>query len=718
MIDFKKISKKYSNSRFSKFWDDTSNNTFIVDDFLNDGVDSKPKKKKDIMQMAGHKRAISNFVNIVTGENIPVTFKTKDGGYTDGEKVVIGGNISNDKFDTAVGLALHEGSHIKLTDFKFIPQDNIIEEIYVMAESKGYTRDEVEKQVFGLTNWVEDRRIDKYVISTSPGYRGYYHSMYDTYFNSKNVDNGLISNEYRDETWESYHFRIVNLINPNRQLKSLKGLMDIWDVLDLKNIDRLKSTQDAFDVACDIYRIVMRNVDKVKVIEQTQQEKQQGKGEPVSDEDFQELLDKIENGEFEEVDGEDEDTSSSGGNKNDDMGDDEEDGDGEEDGKKGTQLDTSNDDGTPTKELSDRQQELLNKAIQKQNKFLDGDIQKTSISKKDSRDVEVMDKSDASYQEVGYETKDGFYGHKTIKKTKCLVIKKLTRNLIESNQFDFAKEGNGRKYDRDGSLWRCKYDFVEEGIRLGTVLGRKLKVRGEETSLKFTRKNTGKIDKRLISELGFGNENVFSQVFVEKYNKAYLHISVDASYSMSGVKWNKAMTSAVAMIRACDMAGNIDVIMSIRGSYTSISTDDTPAVLVCYDSRVDKFNKVRNLFRYLDVGGLTPEGLCFEAIMKDLIPGDNNQDSYFINYSDGAPYFNNKNIYYCGSNGCRHTKYQVDNMRKLGIKVLGYFISENSGDDWGVSQFKQMYGVDSEFIQVDNMMQVSRTMNKRFLKRD
>ena len=49
----------------------------------------------------------------------------------------------------------------------------------------------------------------------------------------------------------------------------------------------------------------------------------------------------------------------------------------------------------------------------------------------------------------------------------------------------------------------------------------------------------GRIDKRLIAELGFGNANVFSQTFVDSYPDAFLHISVDASGSMSGSKWYK-----------------------------------------------------------------------------------------------------------------------------------------------------------------------------------
>ena len=62
------------------------------------------------------------------------------------------------------------------------------------------------------------------------------------------------------------------------------------------------------------------------------------------------------------------------------------------------------------------------------------------------------------------------------------------------------------------------------------------------------------------------------------------------------------------------------------------SGQGVPMIMVCYDSRVDKLQKVKNLFTALDVSGTTPEGLCFEAIEKDLIPGNSNQDSYFINF--------------------------------------------------------------------------------------
>ena len=267
-----------------------------------------------------------------------------------------------------------------------------------------------------------------------------------------------------------------------------------------------------------------------------------------------------------------------------------------------------------------------------------------------------------------------------------------------------------------------KYNFVEEGLRLGAVLGRKLQVRGEESQLKFTRQDSGKIDKRLISELGFGNSNVFSPTLTERFNMAYLHISVDASGSMSGTPWNKAMTSAVAMIKACDMAGNIDVVMTIRTTHSGSrgyrnGGSDVPMMLVCYDSRVDKLQKVKSLFSALNVSGTTPEGLCFEAIEKDLIPGNSNQDSYFVNFSDGQPYYGNSDINYCGDTAESHTRKMVNNMKAKGINVLSYFIGGDYESERDNKAFTNMYGKDAEFINATNMMQVAKTMNKKFLSK-
>ena len=558
----------------------------------------------------------------------------------------------------------------------------------------GVDRYTVLSTVKSILNYVEDRRIDSFIFKTSPGYKSYYHSMYEKYFYSKNVDKGLLSSEYRTEEIDSYMFRIINLHNSNRQLTALKGLKEIYETIDLGRIQRglMVDTNEAFNVACDVMSVILLNIDPIKVKDDSQDgdsddengDSQEGNGSggsnTLTDEELQDMIDS--------------DSIGSSTTPDENLG---------------------NDDGSDSVELSPRQKQMLDKHFEKQEKFLDGDVQKTKLNKKETADISSIEESGATYENVGSDIpKYDWDGSSVGKGTKCLVVRKLTQAVIDSNQFGCASSYNQRSYgDYE------KYNFVEEGLRLGSMLGRKLQVRGEESQLKFSRQDSGKIDKRLIAELGFGNSNVFSHTLTERFNKAYLHLSVDASGSMSGRKWNKAMTSAVAMIKACDMAGNIDVVVSIRTTNYGGrgGGQGVPMIVVCYDSRVDKLIKVKNLFTALGVSGTTPEGLCFEAIEKDLIPGNSNQDSYFINFSDGQPWYSNSEIEYSGDRAEAHTKKMCDGMRAKGISVLSYFISsyDLSDDSYDVQAFKRMYGKDAEFVNATNMMAVAKSMNKKFL---
>ena len=89
--------------------------------------------------------------------------------------------------------------------------------------------------------------------------------MYDKYFHSKVIDKALGTDEYTDETMESYMFRIINLTNKNTNLSAVKGLRDIWKTIDLKNISRLQNTEDAFNVATEILHIILKNLPDAKV---------------------------------------------------------------------------------------------------------------------------------------------------------------------------------------------------------------------------------------------------------------------------------------------------------------------------------------------------------------------------------------------------------------------------------------------------------------------
>ena len=247
-------------NNFSSFW---LGDTFENKSLIENAIETKPKV--DFIKLASYQRAISNFVNIVTAKNIPVQFSSRGESYTDGKIVTISAKLDDKLFDSSVGLALHEGSHILLSDFEFLKRlgSRIPKTFYQLGHSKGISKSELTMLVKNMLNYVEDRRIDNYIITTAPGYKGYYLSMYDKYFNNNNVGKGLKSEEYRNQVMDSYMFRIINFTNVDRDLNALPGLKEIWNILDLKNISRLDSTADAFKVAYDMAKVLVNNLDNV-----------------------------------------------------------------------------------------------------------------------------------------------------------------------------------------------------------------------------------------------------------------------------------------------------------------------------------------------------------------------------------------------------------------------------------------------------------------------
>ena len=641
---------KYNNSSF--WYDD-----FDTDDIIVNQLSDREKKSLDLYKLASSKRAIANFVNIVTNESIPVKFKERGESYTDGKSVVIGSRITEPKdFDVAVGLALHEGSHIKLSDFQ------LLSDLYNLIPD--YVKDGGIKKginntigtVKDLWNYVEDRRIDNFVFKSAPGYRGYYRKMYDKYFNDKLIDKALLSDEYTDELIESYMFRIINLHNKNTQLSSLKGLREIYKIVNLKNISRLKNSQDSLDVALKIFQVILKYLSVSQDGNDSLDKLQKGgEGEgtdggsddgqsssddsTMSDEEFEEFSNSILNGEVPSGGSDDSPTGGGGmdiGNLPDNM-----------DGKKSSSSDSKSKSST---QLSDKQKDLLKKKIQKQKKFLDGDIQKTSISKTDSKNLNAIEESGSEMKEVGKEVNQGYYGNQSVQ---CIVVKKLTKSLFESDMFPMTTK-NYWNVENEGVVRMYSQDAVDKGIKLGSMLGKKLQVRGEDRTTVFNRQKVGRIDKRMISSLGFGNENVFQFSEVDSYKKANIHISVDASSSMSGDKWEKTMINTVSICKAVDMIPNLQVQVTFR-----CTQGEKPYIIMAYDSRVDKFSKVKKMFGGLGPGGTTPEGLCFEAIMKHFLPSNTDMDSYFLNLSDGEPYFHGQNFYYSGKEAATHTRKMV-----------------------------------------------------------
>ena len=211
----------------------------------------------DPIFLAQVQRGITNFVKILTGKDIPVEYATSGDSMTDGEIVYIAANIKEDTIDSTVGLALHEASHVLLTDFDYLNKEKgtVLKRIYNIPE-------EDHDNVFTLINFVEDKRIDNFVYSTAPGYQYYYEELYRKSFYNKIVDENLQNDVFKTPSWDAYFFRIINIFNRNSDLDALPGLREVCDLLTYNRINMLESTRDSVKVAVDIYHIIKKYIEE------------------------------------------------------------------------------------------------------------------------------------------------------------------------------------------------------------------------------------------------------------------------------------------------------------------------------------------------------------------------------------------------------------------------------------------------------------------------
>ena len=626
---------KYS-SNASSWW--------LGDDFDNDFVNND--NKLDFTKLASTQRAIGNFVNIVTGQQIPVEFQSNGNSYTDGTTVVIGTKLEGKDFDPTVGLALHEGSHIAHTNFDLLKNFSTNISLHGVNPNFDMTQ-RTEKIIKDLLNWIEDRRIDYLIYKTAPGYRMYYESMYKKYFCDKAIDKALKDKRKCNETLDDYFFHIINFTNPNRDLTQLELLQEIWNIIDLKNISRLQSTNEALEVACEIYKRLSSHLEK---------------NEESADDNDNDSENKS------SVDGEENESS----------------------GESGEEAEDDSEDNS----LSPRQQKMLDNAIDKQRKFLNGEQKKSGrLSKAQSYTVKAI-------KEAGTEIVSVDLGGE---KVDTIVIKNLTKNIIDHMPDLFAG--------------RPDHDHILKGIRLGKMLGKKLQVRNEDKTLKSTRLQTGKIDRRLISQLGYDNVNVFHKIVTDRFKDYFIHISIDASGSMWGNKLENAITSAVAIAQAASMTTGIRVQISFRGtsdvgSGRSYREHNKCTTIIAYDSAKDKMTKIKNLFGYIVTFGMTPEGVAFKSIEKQILVDSKGDECIFINYSDGYPtHMGNVSM-----DPVAFTRSVIKQFREAGMGILSYFINDK-GYSIDLDKFKQMYGNDASNIDTQNMLQVSKTMNSKFLEK-
>jgi hypothetical protein len=198
---------------------------------------------------------------------------------------------------------------------------------------------------------------------------------------------------------------------------------------------------------------------------------------------------------------------------------------------------------------------------------------------------------------------------------------------------------------------------------------------------------------------------------------------------MMGDKWEATLQMTVAIAKAVSYTQNIDLQVSIRVTADGGMGSDIPCNLMMYDSRKNKMNHLVSVLSQFSPSSMTPEGLCFEAMIKKnlLVTGDANKDSYFLNISDGQPGAGS----YQGPKAIKHTAKQINKMRNtMNIKVLSFWIETSSSSttadayarlvsrfnssSYG-ADFRTMYGKDASVVDSNSALMIARELNKKFL---
>lgn len=737
-------------------------------------VDTGANNISKVIRLAAVRRAISNFVSILSGKNVPVHFEGEDS-LTNGTEVIIAADDNPKNFDVTVGLALHEAAHVLLSNFRWLntlshisdrvswqdtfqveydnghgkvvrlsthggrvgevifrPEINeaieknieplIAERIQDVTDP--YQVERVKTNTYGsvfktylqnmllICNVLEDRRIDKFVYGTAQGYRPYYNALYDKYFYTNEASKFIrLDPDARIPKVDNYINHMIHHIHPDSDPDALPGLRDIFRTMDLQNIERIapendvvvedmvtyETTPKIWQVANDIMAIIVKHVE---LYESMKPSENKGEDEDDSESPFTES--KSTN---------DEDETSPSNCSGDGNGGGGMVGDnspaGGDTGGTGAGISQPQEPRTKWEENYTRNNKI-EKQIQQARDVLMGNVKKKKITKAVAKSVRALEQAQGEMVSIPVAG---------LENVSCMVTRNITEELMKEDWFLFSY----------GYVDPAKADAIAAGRRMGQILHQRLQVRNDPIVTRQTRLSSGKIERRLLANLGMDNTDVFYRSRTDKHKPAMLHLTIDGSGSMSGSKFNKTLTVATAFAFLSSKMDNVDVVISLRGG------TDFPLVSVVYDSRRDAFMKWMKFAPYLSAGGNTPEGLCFAATMDLILESKNTHDVYFINFSDGMPGFlvgegatitkgpqRTTTTWYQGDLAVTHTRKMVRHLRENGVKILSYFI-ESSGWGWGNNpdgaierNFRKMYGdEDAVFVDVSNVTQVINTMNKR-----
>lgn len=651
-------------------------------------------------------KTISNFVNIITdgNENIDVKFEGQEA-KADSKEIFISADVED--FDLVCGLSLHESSHIKYSQYVFELLKTAESDLNNLINNKNTVNNPIAikiadwhktwkikitpnsvtrmyQLIHSLINIVEDFRIDTLTQSKFPGYKGYYDKILKKYLFTDKITNALKNDiKLNEESYFSYKINILAFLynHPDNNLLKLKGGKEIVDILEpYQSMIASKSGHDVLDISFKIFETITKYIVKDKQSKQDNNNLVDEKSRTQKDNKHNELKNK-----------------NSGKNDNLNNLDDE---NKPEDNNKLNNENGEDNNQYILEELKNDEQE--SKAFEELMKALNGEYAKTKLSSDEQYIMNIISNNIFKIKTTTVKNPDTGKNHKI----DVVVINKLDESVF--------------KYVTgivNPSMSKYVLEEIKVAINLGRSLGAKLQIMNDTHITKSTRKRYGNIDNRLLSEIGHGNVKIFARSTKTEYKKQFVHISIDSSGSMEGNRFVKSLKLAATIASAATYVNGMRVQVSIRSTSPLIFDNSDiiykimPHVIIIYDSKFDTLKHITDWWPRLNCPGVTPEAICFEAIKDIIFESSKDKNSYFVNISDGVPEYELQDFVY--SNFARkHTQEVMKSFRKAGIKVISYFIG-----DYSLSKpfFMDMYGKDANFIDINNINEIARTLNRKFL---
>jgi len=673
--DWKSKKWEKKSSKYSSFWVPKHSNDSSLDELINLGALQK---------------TVTNFVKIQTELNIPCELAI-GGSYTDMKKVTISADYKN--LDLTVGLALHEASHIKWTHkdmmeyFKVLinmsdsfykhtaaDTDPRVKNASNTIVSEELTFDKVFSKLFNDSMNMDQRNDmvmlyknlwnwieDRRIDKLTYSKAPGYRGYYVTLYNKYFKSEEISKGLKSAYKDETLASYMFRIINFMNPASDFDALNGLRAIYEIIDYRTIDRLEDSFDAVEVALEVVVEILKNIDIDAKQSSKKENGKGKPSRGEN----------------------------------------GDGE-----------ASDEEMTSEELDD-----LESQIDKMKEFLNGDATKKTASRDIAKKINAVANSKMSQEKVNFKG-DKYNTKRKTFTTDVIVIENYNENFknVLGNAADItALRSTGLK------------EAIDEGITKGKLLGKKLKIRNDNKIKLSVRKKHGSLDRRLTAELGYGNSRVFNKKTMIVYDDVFIHITIDASGSMSNDMFNNSISMAVSVAQAATMIDGMHVVISTRSTARLSGNNryaQTPYILVAYDSKLDKMSKIKKLFPYLHAHGTTPEGLTFEAISKHIISKAKGKDSYFINLSDGMPEsYTTADEDYSGEAALDHTKGAITKLRKQGLKIISFFLTDLSLDYLMYNQsstkqnFIRMYGNNSEFVNVTSITAIANALNKKFLQK-